>query len=78
MAEHIVLPENESVYSEGDSADSFFIIVSGRIKVFLKCQDGTDKMLAVLQAGDCFGNMYLCGSQHDHPQHNNGPKCSML
>ncbi len=65
MAEHKVLPENESVYSEGDSADSFFIIVSGRIKVFLKCQDGTDKMLAVLQAGDCFGELsFFTGEPH--------------
>lgn len=65
LAEHKVLQENQAVYSEGDLPESLFIITSGRIKVFLKGEDGIEKTLAFLEAGDCLGDIsFFTGEPH--------------
>ncbi len=52
------LPVDTLVFSEGDTADSFYIIESGCVRAFCVC-DGMDKPLSVLGRGDCFGEMAL-------------------
>jgi DNA-binding NtrC family response regulator len=65
LAEQKFLQENQVVYNEGDKPESFYIIVSGRIKVFLKGDEGAEKTLAILQAGDCFGEIsFFTGKPH--------------
>lgn len=52
------LPPNTLVFSEGDEADSFYIIESGSVRAFFR-NDGKDTSLSVLGRGDCFGEMAL-------------------
>ena len=52
------LPKQALVVSEGDRTDSLFIILSGKVKVFL-AEEGRQVTLRQLGAGDYFGEMVL-------------------
>jgi len=55
-----VFPKNTVIVSEGDcSADSIYLIQSGRVKVYLCSADGKELDLSVLEPGDYFGEMAL-------------------
>mgnify|MGYP001439565014 CR=1 FL=1 len=53
------LPRNVIVMSEGDQTDSLYIIVSGKVKVFVADADGKEVVLGVQGAGEYFGEMVL-------------------
>ncbi len=44
----------ESLFHEGDRADGFFIVSSGRVKVFKLSPDGKEQVLHVLEQGQSF------------------------
>jgi CRP-like cAMP-binding protein len=52
-------PKDTVVFFENDEGDSFFMIVSGRIKVTILGDDGREVILSVLGPGDFFGEMAL-------------------
>ncbi len=54
-------PKNTIIVSEGDETDSFYVIVSGRVKVFVSDEDGREIVLATQGPGDYFGEMVLDG-----------------
>ena len=56
--------KGECIYREGDAADAFYIVSSGRLRVF--SQAGThEQTLAVLHNGDSFGEIsLLTGEKH--------------
>lgn len=49
----------EVVFHQEDPADRMYIIVEGSIRISITSEDGREKDLAVLQPGDCFGEMAL-------------------
>ncbi|MBI1992203.1 MAG: cyclic nucleotide-binding domain-containing protein [Candidatus Omnitrophica bacterium] len=56
--------KGEDIYREGDAADSFYIVSSGRLRVFSQA-NGQEKLLAVLHNGDSFGEIsLLTGETH--------------
>ena len=61
MATTRSLPANSIVVSEGDQTDSLYVILSGRVKVFLSDEDGKEITLAIEGPGDYFGEMVLDG-----------------
>lgn len=52
--------QNENICRVGDPGDAFYILVSGQVQVLL---DFPRRILAVLQAGDYFGEMALLTGQ---------------
>jgi NADH dehydrogenase len=52
----------ETVFEEGDSADSLFMILSGSVEV-LKRFGGEPQVVGVLEAGGYFGEMALLGGE---------------
>ena len=54
-----VVPANTVIYRQGDPGDSFYIINSGKIRVFLSGEDGVETELNQLGPGDIFGEMAL-------------------
>jgi CRP-like cAMP-binding protein len=44
---------------QGDPGDCFYIITSGKVRVFRKDNDGVETQLSVLGAGESFGEMAL-------------------
>ncbi|MEI6126489.1 MAG: Crp/Fnr family transcriptional regulator [Pseudomonadota bacterium] len=57
----IVLKKNfkrgETIFSEGDPGIGFYVITSGRIKVFKAAPDGKEQILHILDQGEPFGEV---------------------
>ena len=51
------LERSDILFYEGDEADSLFVVVSGRIAISNKSFDGRESMVALMEAGDLFGEM---------------------
>ena len=49
------------VYRQGDRADSVFFLLRGRVKLSVTSTQGKEAILAVLEAGDFFGDGCLVG-----------------
>jgi CRP/FNR family transcriptional regulator, cyclic AMP receptor protein len=49
------------VFRQGDSADAVFYIQSGKIEVSVVSQQGKERVIAILNAGDFFGEGCLAG-----------------
>lgn len=54
-------PKHAVIVSEGDETDSLFVIVSGRVKVFLADEAGKEIVLGTQGPGEYFGEMALDG-----------------
>ena len=62
FARHAVsrtVPKNTVVVSEGDRTDSLFIIVSGRVKIYVTDKKGKEILLNESGPGEYFGEMVL-------------------
>ena len=46
------LPKNSTLFSEGEAANGFFLIVSGKIKVFKISPDGREHILHIFGSGE--------------------------
>jgi len=61
-AQHAVtrtFPKNTVVVSEGDRTDSLYIVVSGRVKVYVSDEKGKEIVLSESGPGEYFGEMVL-------------------
>ncbi len=47
----------ETVFSEGDQANGFYILTAGRIKVYKLSPDGKEQILHIIDPGDPFGEV---------------------
>jgi CRP/FNR family cyclic AMP-dependent transcriptional regulator len=54
-------PRNVVVVSEGDPTDSLYVILSGRVKVFVADENGKELVVNTVSAGDFFGELVLDG-----------------
>jgi CRP/FNR family transcriptional regulator, cyclic AMP receptor protein len=50
---------NEIVFDQGDSAEALYGVCSGRVAITLQSADGRESVLALMEAGDLFGDMPL-------------------
>ncbi|QJW83912.1 Crp/Fnr family transcriptional regulator [Ramlibacter terrae] len=55
------MPPQTVFVNEGEAADSAFVILSGRVKVFASDPEGREIVLNICGAGDCIGDMALDG-----------------
>lgn len=54
-----IVPAHTVVFRQGDPGDSFYIIRSGKVRVFRKDRDGVETDLSQLGSGQGFGEMAL-------------------
>lgn len=55
------MPPQTVFISEGDTADSAYVILGGRVKVFASDADGAEIVLNICGPGECIGDMALDG-----------------
>jgi CRP/FNR family cyclic AMP-dependent transcriptional regulator len=55
------LGKNSVVVREGDNTDSLYIVLSGKIKIYLNDKQGREVVLGVAGEGESFGEMVLDG-----------------
>jgi len=53
------LPPRAVVFRQGDVAENFYIIRSGKVRVFVRHDNGTERDLAIRGTGECFGEVSL-------------------
>jgi CRP/FNR family transcriptional regulator, cyclic AMP receptor protein len=54
-------PAHTVLITEGDAADTLYIVLSGRAKVYASNESGKDVILTVLEAGDLAGEIAIDG-----------------
>jgi len=62
LASHFVLrsyPKNTVIINEGDDTNSLYIIIEGRVKVYLNDEAGKELILNIEEAGEYFGEVSL-------------------
>ncbi len=50
---------DEIIFRENEPGESLYVIKSGRVRIFSRKDDGTERELAVLEAGSFFGEVSL-------------------
>jgi CRP/FNR family transcriptional regulator, dissimilatory nitrate respiration regulator len=60
--------QTEVLFSEGDNATGFFILLSGRLKIFKLSPDGKEQILHFVEPGDPFAEVALFSGTH-YPAH---------
>jgi transcriptional regulator with AAA-type ATPase domain/polyferredoxin len=65
LAEHEILPEESLIFREGDQPGSFYLVISGKIKVFVNSPEGEENILTQVGPGEAFGEIaLLTGTLH--------------
>jgi CRP/FNR family transcriptional regulator, cyclic AMP receptor protein len=57
------LPPNDSVYTQGDAADSVFYIQKGQVKITVVSEQGKEAVVAILGPDEFFGEGCLTGQR---------------
>jgi CRP/FNR family cyclic AMP-dependent transcriptional regulator len=55
----VELRRNDLVFAEGQEADELYVVRSGRIAIAKRSIDGRESVVALMEAGDLFGEMSL-------------------
>ncbi|WZL72311.1 Crp/Fnr family transcriptional regulator [Clostridiaceae bacterium 35-E11] len=59
MTGHRSYKKGETVFMEGEEADTLYLIREGKIKLFKYTKDGKEQILHILSEGDFFGELNL-------------------
>lgn len=54
-------PAGQNIFAQGDSADSVFYILNGKVKISLISAEGKEAVIAIVNPGDFFGEGCLAG-----------------
>jgi CRP-like cAMP-binding protein len=57
------LRRNELLFREGDSSSSLYVVERGRIAIETRSPDGRESVIALMEAGDLFGELPLFDGQ---------------
>lgn len=56
---HLVLQRGDALFAEGDAAAQLFVVRSGRVAISKRSMEGKESIVALMEAGDLFGEMSL-------------------
>src|SRR5689334_2242686 len=59
IAEHHDFPAGTTVFKEGDPADGMYLILDGTVLIIRKTQAGEERTVAIVTAGQSFGEIGL-------------------
>jgi CRP-like cAMP-binding protein len=59
--------EGESLFFQGDKATSFYLMLSGRVKLFRVSPDGKEKVVEIMEAGASFAEALMFMDQPNYP-----------
>jgi CRP/FNR family cyclic AMP-dependent transcriptional regulator len=58
-AHSVHLSRNEVLFNQGEPAEALYGVLAGRVAITLQSPDGRESVLALMEAGDLFGDMPL-------------------
>jgi len=56
--------KGEAIFSEGEDADGFYVVITGRVKIFKLSPDGKEQILHFFGPGEPFGEVPVFTGQH--------------
>ena len=59
-----VFHRGQIVFSEGDDGTGFYVVISGRVKIFKLSPEGKEQILHIFGPGDPFGEVAVFSGQH--------------
>jgi CRP-like cAMP-binding protein len=59
--------EGESLFFQGDNATSFYLVLSGRIKLYRVSPDGKEKVVEIIEAGTTFAEALMFMDEPHYP-----------
>ena len=57
-------PRGQVIFSEGDDGNGFYVVASGRVKVFKLSHEGKEQILHILGTGEPFGEVPVFAGEH--------------
>jgi CRP-like cAMP-binding protein len=63
MARRQRFGRDEVIFYQGDPGDSFYVLLSGQVKVSVSSPEGQEAILVMLEAGESFGELALLDEQ---------------
>ena len=60
------LPPQANIYTQGDPAENFYLVTSGRVRVFTLSLAGRETTVEILETGRIFGEASFLSSVHRH------------
>lgn len=54
----------QSIFSDGDPATGFYVVVSGKVKIYKSSPDGKEQILHIFGAGEAFGEVPMFAGGH--------------
>jgi len=70
--------QNQMIFSQGDPADALFYIQKGKVKLTVVSKQGKEAVVAILGAGDFFGEGCLAGQLLRMATATAMPECSVM
>lgn len=61
------LNDGQMLFRQADKVASFYMILSGKIKLFRMSPDGQEKIIEIVKAGEVFAEALMFTSQADYP-----------
>ncbi|RMF93201.1 MAG: Crp/Fnr family transcriptional regulator [Candidatus Schekmanbacteria bacterium] len=77
IARKKIFRKNEIIFEDGDEAESFYIILSGQVKIYKLSNDGKEQILHIIEKGESFGEAALF-SGGNYPAYAEAIEDSML
>jgi CRP/FNR family transcriptional regulator, cyclic AMP receptor protein len=71
-------PKNDAIFLQGDPADAIFYIHKGKIKLTVVSKQGKEAVVAILGAGDFFGEGCLAGQSLRMASATSMSECSIM
>lgn len=59
-----VFRKGETIFSEGEDGNGFFVVISGRVKIFKLSAEGKEQILHFFGPGEPFGEVPVFAGQH--------------
>jgi CRP/FNR family transcriptional regulator len=59
-----VFSKGETIFSEGEEGNGFYVVITGRVKVYKLSSDGKEQILHFLGPGEPFGEVAVFTGQH--------------
>jgi CRP/FNR family transcriptional regulator len=69
--------KNQAIFAEGDEGDGFYVLISGRVKIFKISRDGKEQILHIFGSGEPFGEVPVFAGEH-FPAHAQAMEATQL
>ncbi len=56
--------KNQTIFADGDDGNGFYVVVSGRVKVFKLSREGKEQILHIIGPGEPFGEVAVFAGEH--------------